>query len=254
MNVIKYILAILAVLFFSFNVKANSLSDNFEKANKAYEKQDYQMAIDNYSKVLNAGYESAYLYYNLGNSYFKSNNIANAIYFFEKAKRLNPSYEDIDFNLQVAKNKTIDKIDALPQLFVINWWNGFSNLFSSNAWSGISIIFFLLTLISIGLYLFSNSIRKRKWFFSGALILLFFTSLSFLFARHQHQVALNKNEAIIFTPVVNVKSSPDTKATDIFIIHEGTKVIIMDNVGDWFEIKLSNGSKGWVEKNVLQIL
>ncbi len=254
MNLVKYIITVFVAFCFSFIVKASAISENFEKANKAYEKQEYKDAIDNYSKILKAGYESAYLYFNLGNSYFKSNDIANAIYFFEKAKRLNPSDEDIDFNLQVARNKTIDKIDQLPKLFIFNWWDSFTDLFSSNLWSVISIMFFLLTLIFVGIYLFSDSAHKRKLFFSFALTLFFFTVLSFVSARQQHLLAFNPNEAIIFTPVVNVKSSPDAKATDIFIIHEGTKVNIMDNVGDWLEIKLSNGSKGWVERNVLQIL
>lgn len=242
---------IISLMFYS--VSAGNI-ELIEKGNREYSANNYGSAISNYLKVIESGYVSPALYYNIANAYFKNNDIARAILYYERAKRMKPSDEDIIFNLKVANSRIVDKIDIIPSLFFINWWNAVSALFSHTGWAVASVIAFSIMLALFLFYLFGNSIRIRKaTFFSGIAMLCIFL-LSVIFARKQYQMASNTDEAIIMSPVVNVKSSPDLQATDIFILHDGTKVSITDNIGSWYEIRIPNGNKGWVDRAVFEII
>jgi tetratricopeptide (TPR) repeat protein len=242
----------LIILCFIGNIKAEDNYTTLEKANSEYAKGNYQNAVGLYLQIVKTGYEASELYYNLGNAYFKSNNIPSAILYYEKAKRLNPADEDIDFNIKVANNKIIDKIDIVPELFYNRWWKAFYNLNTAKGWAIWSIVSLTLLLVLIGLYLFSNKIIIRKLCFAFSFLFLVTTALSLNFAFIQQKLLTNSKEAIVFTPTVSVKSSPDINSVDLFVIHEGIKIEITDNIGEWSEIKIANGSKGWIKKDAYE--
>lgn len=235
-------------LFFAALVQthADENSDLFEKGNLAFSSKYYPQAIECYEKIIANGYESAGLYYNLGCAYYKQEDYPSAILYFEKAKRLNPSDEDISHNLKVTNTKIIDKIEEIPEFFLIHWWKIFRNIFSFNTWAIMGIAFLVIALSLLGFYLFSTILRRRKLSFWTSAVFICFMVMSFLCAQSQYSNAISVKEAIIFTPSVTAKSSPDMNSTDLFVIHEGTKVKVIDQVDDWSEIKIANGSVGWV--------
>ena len=221
--------------------------DLFKKGNDQYEQKNYRGAIDSYQNVMQNKFESSQLYFNLGNAYFKINDYTQAIYFYEKAKRLNPSDEDISFNLALANTKIIDKIEVLPEIFIVRWWNAFCNMFSSNQWSVILIGFIALFLIFMGFYLFSNTYGVKRTSFYIGLSLFIVLGIVYFANNYQYSRRMNEREAIVFNPTVNIKASPDENSNTIFVIHEGSKIQITDKIGSWFEIKIQNGSKGWIK-------
>lgn len=243
----KKFLFILSLLILSvLQLKADENSDLFEKGNLAFASKYYQQAIESYEKILSNGLESAELYYNLGSAYYKQKDYPSAILYFEKAKKLDPGDEDINHNLKVANTKIIDKIEDLPEFFLLTWWRNFRNIFSFNTWAILSIIFIIIALCLFGFYLFSTVLRRRKLAFWTSLVFFLFMLTSILCAQSQYHNITSTKEGIIFTPSVTAKSSPDINSTDLFVIHEGTKIQIMDTVGEWTEIKIASGSIGWV--------
>lgn len=246
----------LSVFIFLFITITATFSQSNEKmvidANKAYADGKYKNSIELYEKILNSGSESFELYYNLGNAHFKMNNYPNAIFYYEKALELNPDDENTEFNLKIANSKIIDKIEEVPLPFYKKWKLALSDLFTVNTWAFIIIITFVLFLLLIINYLIAYSVRVRKLsFWSAVLIFLFFLMFNYL-AYDQYSRVKNSFEAIVFDPSVNVKSSPDEKSTDIFVIHDGTKVKIRDRVGDWVEIYIANGSIGWIKASAIK--
>jgi tetratricopeptide (TPR) repeat protein len=199
------------------------------------------------------GYRSAELDYNIGNAYFKINNIPGAILFFERAHLLKPADEDINYNLQIARTLVVDRFEEIPELFFVRWYNFLSLTLSTNLWAKLSIISFVLCLLFLSLYFYSSKYRSKVLGFWLALILIIISLASLSFSARNRSLVLNSNKAIIFVPLVNGKSSPDESGTDLFVLHEGTKVTVEDEVGEWFEIRLSDGNKGWIPSNSLEI-
>jgi tetratricopeptide (TPR) repeat protein len=250
----KVFLAIIIILVTFSALHAENNSSLFEKASKAYTQKHYKEASDTYLKIISSGYEAPEVYFNLGNAFYKQNDYPSAIYYFEKANRFNPGDEATIFNLKLANTKIIDKTDDIPAFFLARWWRALYNTFSFDTWAIIGIVCFIAFLLSISFYLFSLSVKYRKLSFWIASALFLITILVFLFAQIQYNNAMNKNEAIIFTPALTAKSSPDASSTDLFVIHEGTKVRVTDKIGDWYEIKINSGSVGWVKKSNLKII
>jgi len=222
--------------------------------NKAYGNGSFTEAVDLYKKVVMLGYESPELYYNLGNAYFKLNDYPNAILWYERAKRLDPGDEDIDFNLKVTNNKIPDQIEPLPELFYKRWFRNLIDLFPADRWAGMGIILFILALICGTFYLISRVLIFRKIGFWAGSVLLLFSVMTILFAWSGYTSVKNAREAIIFTPTITIKSSPDEKSVDLFVLHEGTKVQIKDKIGAWYEIRIANGSVGWIPLNAVETI
>ena len=216
------------------------------RANKAYTDGMFNNAVELYKQVLTSGNESWELYYNLGNSYYKLNDFASAILNYEKARKLNPGNEDINFNLKVANNKIADKIEPLPEMFYKRWHRSLVELFPVDTWAMIVILSFILSLVSGLLYFISQRIYLKKIVFWAGVVFFLFSLLSFHLSYQNYQALQDNTEAIIFTPTVTIKSSPDEKSIDLFVLHEGTKVRILDNIGNWYEIRIANGSVGWL--------
>ena len=239
-------------LFSVFTAFSSVEQLNVAKANKAYSAGSFTVAADLYQKVAEAGYASPELYYNLGNTYYKMNDYSKAILWYERAKLLDPGSEDINFNLNVANTKISDKIEPLPELFYKRLFNGLVQLFSVDTWAMMSVCMFIAGLLGLVLYLASRVLILRKigfWFASGLFILFFFT---LVFAWNGYLFAKSADEAIVFAPTITVKSSPDEKSTDLFVLHEGAKVKLLDNISGWYEIRIANGSVGWLPRNSLE--
>lgn len=226
----------------------------FKKGVEYYSASDYQAALDEWLSIYNTGYRSATLNYNIGNAYFKLNNIPGAILFYERAYLLKPADNSINYNLQIARSLVVDKFEEIPELFLVRWFDFMSLLLSTNLWAVISLTSFVLSLFLFSIYIYSKKYRLKVLGFWAALLLFFVSAVSFSFTLRNRSLVYDSNEAIIFASSVNGKSSPDTSGTDLFVLHEGSKVTIEDKVGEWYEIKLSDGNSGWVPAQSLTII
>lgn len=228
--------------------------EKFIKGVEFYSKADYQGALDKWLELYNSGYRSPSLLYNIGNAYFKSGNIPGAILYYERARLLKPSDENINYNLQIARSLIVDRFDEIPELFFVRWFNFISLLVSANGWALISLITFISFLVLISIYLYSAKYKVKVISFWLSIFLIIMTLASLSFTFRNKSLVYDSREAIIFTPTVSGKSSPDESGTNLFVIHEGTKVKIEDTVGEWHEIRLSDGNKGWVPVNCLTVI
>ncbi len=222
------------------------------EADSAYARGEYQQAIKDYEALLKQG-ASADLYYNLGNAYYRTENITRAVLNYERALLLSPGDRDIRFNLQIAQSKTIDKIVPESEMFFFTWYKSLVNLMSVDGWARTSLVSLTLVIILLLVYLFSDRIWLRKIGFFGGVILLLLFVLSNIFAWQQKQNLLFRKGAIVIAPSVTVKSTPANNGTDLFILHEGTKVMITDgSMKGWKEIRVADGKEGWIESKQLE--
>ncbi|MCE2615417.1 tetratricopeptide repeat protein [Phocaeicola oris] len=224
-------------------------------ADSAYAKESYADAVALYEGILNTGKESADIYYNLGNSYYKMKNIAKAILNYERALLLNPGDSDIRFNLKLAQSKTVDNITPMSEVFLITWFKSLTNIVSEKGWSKIAIACFILSLILIAIYIFSKQILWKKIGFISAIVFILICILSNVFASVQKSELVGHNAAIVMSPSVTIKSTPNESGNELFILHEGTKVLIKDNtMKEWKEIKLEDGNVGWIPADAIEII
>ena len=225
----------------------------FQQANAAYSSGNYDSAVVNYEKILAIGMESVPLYYNLGNAYYKKQEFPMAIYYYERALKLDPSNEEVQTNLAIANRAIVDKIEPVPQSFFIKGWHQMRSKLSGDQWAWCSVAAFALLLFALFLFLRSRRIGLRKLgFFSGILFLLVF-AISVANAAQLRRMAMKQNQAILMSPTVTVKSSPSEASVDLFVLHEGTKVDILETTGEWNKIKIANGSVGWLQENSMLV-
>ena len=224
------------------------------EADSAYAQGHYQQAIADYQALLKQG-ASADLYYNLGNAYYRSENITQAVLNYERALLLSPGDRDIRFNLQLARSKTIDKIVPESEMFFITWYHALVNLMSVDGWARTAIFSLALVIVLSLVYLFSQPVWLRKIGFFGGITLLVVFVLANVFASQQKQSLVHRKGAIVMSPSVTVKSTPAANGTDLFILHEGTKVTITDgSMRDWKEIRLADGKEGWIESKKIELI
>ncbi|MDA3880249.1 MAG: tetratricopeptide repeat protein [Prolixibacteraceae bacterium] len=233
-------------------VVAASPADSLQAANEKYAANEFEKAVAMYENLLESGYESAELYFNLGNAYFKTNNLPKAILNYERANIRNPNNDDFQFNLELANQFVIDKIEPLPRPFLVKWGENLVNMFTSNQWAFVSISTFILMLALTLVYMLSRRIGFRKLAFGLSVVFLLISIVSFVFSYQQKTKITQYNHAIIFNPTITVKASPDEGGTDLFVIHEGLKVKIEQELNNWVEIKLEDGNSGWVRTEVLE--
>ncbi len=246
----RIILFISLVLCFSSIVLAQSIA--VKNANNLYVKGDYLAAAKQYEKVLSSEGVAPELYFNLGNAYYKTNEIGRSILNYERALRLSPSYEDARFNLEMVQLKVIDNSVQSSTFFLGRWIQSLIKLLTSNQWLFISSVVFVVALILVFLFIFGASRFVRKTSFHTAVVLLVVCLVSFIFSGIRKDQLLNHREAIVMMGAVSVKSSPDKSGTDLFQLHEGTKVTVKSSLGSWCEIKLGNGNVGWVEQRNIE--
>ncbi len=263
-STIKYIIVLLLLSAFSGTAlsqetdiilsKKETGTDKFNEGVNYFSSGNYEEALQQWIELYNTGYRSANLNYNIGNAYFKLNNIPDAILFYERAYLLDPADEDINYNLQIARTLTVDRFQEIPQLFFFKWYNFLALFLSTNSWAIISILSFILCLIFLSLYIYSSKYRRKVIGFWFAVLFIIVSISSLTFTIKNKSLVYNSHNAIISNPLISGKSSPDDSGTDLFVLHEGTKVSIEDEVGEWFEIRLSDGNKGWVPSNSLNII
>jgi len=235
-------------LILCFGQVALSQTDAEKQANNLYAKGDYSSAAKQYEKLLSQDGVAPEIYYNLGNAYYKSNEIGRSILNYERALRLSPSFEDARFNLELAQLKVVDNIVPSPTFFIGRWIQNLIKLLTSNQWICISFIVFILSLVSIFLFIFGPTRILRKISFNFAILFVAISFFTLIFSGVRKGQMYYHKDAIVMSGVISVKSSPDKSGTDLFQLHEGAKVTIKSTLGSWTEIKLSNGGIGWVEQ------
>ena len=222
------------------------------EADSAYMRGEYQQAIKDYEALLKEGVSDK-LYYNLGNAYYRTDNITQAVLNYERALLLSPGDRDIRFNLQMARSKTIDKITPETEMFFVTWYRSLVNLQSVDAWARTAVVSLLVALLLVLVYLFANSIAARKAGFFGGLFFVLLFLFSNVMAWQQKKLLDERSGAIVMSAAVTVKSTPAKSGTELFILHEGTKVTITDDsMKDWKEIRVADGKQGWVETNQIE--
>ncbi|NJM79346.1 MAG: tetratricopeptide repeat protein [Flavobacterium sp.] len=243
------------VLITNFGFAQNNAKKQFDDANELYRKEKYTEAIQKYESIVTKDkLESAELYFNLGNCYYKLGKIAPSIYNFEKALLLNPNDEAIETNLHFAQKMAIDDIKVVPEVGFSNFIYKIIAVYSYNTWAWIAVsfsIFFLL--FFIGYYFSSRTITKRI-FFVGMFVLLAFIIISVVFAFLEKRFEKTIRPAIVFEEVVNVKSEPRTASENTFILHEGTKVYVKETLDNWKRIQLTDKTEGWIKKEAIKEL
>lgn len=225
---------------------ADSAQQLFEKGNALYAKKQYPAAINAYQDLIRQGYHSAALYYNLGNAYYRDNDIAPALLYYHKAQKLEPSDEAININIQFASLKTADKVETEPEFFISRWWHSFILWIPASTLAILSVVFILVASAALIVYLFTGSVWIKKTMFYSAIVLIVLGVSSIFVANRQNNYFDNHHQAIIFGATVNVKGSPADKAKPLFVIHEGTLVGVEDEKDGWLRIKLLNGNEGWI--------
>lgn len=231
-------------------LSANAITK--QNADVEYAKGNYQQAIKDYQEILKTGVSSE-IYYNLGNAYYRTDNITQALLAYERALQLSPGDNDIRFNLQYARSKTIDKITPETEMFFVTWYNSLVNFTSVDRWANTAIVSIVMALLLILVFLFAPQMWARKSGFYGSAVFLLLFAFANLFAFQQKHELETKQGAIVIAPTVNVKKTPAASGTDVFVIHEGTRVDITDRgMKQWRGIKLADGREGWLKTSQIE--
>jgi len=245
----SFVWLLLAMICFG-GTSAKAVTKN--NADTEYQKGNYQQAIRDYEEILKNG-ESAEIYFNLGNAYYRTDNITKAVLNYERARLLSPGDDDINFNLQFARSKTIDKITPQSEMFFVTWYKSLVNFTSVDNWAKTGILCIVMALLLVLLYLFGPQLMLRKIGFFGGLAFFVIFLLSNLFAFQQKQALDNRTGAIIISPSVNIKKTPAKNSADQFVLHEGTRVDIIDKgMTDWRCICVGDGREGWIETKAIE--
>ena len=233
---------------------AQTPEESWIQANELYAAGNFAEAEQLYKTIENSGYVSADLYYNLGNACFKQQLWGKAILYYERALRLRPEDKDIEHNLEMANAMIVDKIEAIPEFFLTTWIRNIHSVVGADVWAWCSIGFFAVCLLLALLFFFARSVALRKFSFFIAILALLCCGCCALFAHYQKQELHDQSKAIVMSAVVTVKSSPDNNGKDLFILHEGSKVTLLESLGQWQRIRLTDGRQGWLMGRMLETI
>lgn len=247
------LLCLTAPAFCAF-AQENKPAEYWDKASQAYTAGDYATALAAYSDIESLSLCSDDLYYNIANCHFKLGDAPKAILYYEKCLKLNPAHKDALNNVALAREHTLDKIEVVPDFIVAKWIHDIMFSCSADAWAWISIaLAFVVAMLLLG-FKFFPGIRARKTSFVFACIFFVFTAISVTFSLCEKSDSLRMDEAVVMQPVSSVKSSPGDAGKSIFVLHEGTKVQVLDNLGDWTQIQISDGRQGWLESGNISLI
>jgi hypothetical protein len=241
------------IVFCSISVAATAQPDSmWLNANALYTQGRYEDAAKEYATLIDScGIVNADLYYNAANAYYKQNEIARAILYYEKALKITPDDDDVAYNLAIAQQHTIDKIDAVPTFFVVQWLQDIPKWTNADTWGILSLSAFALMLALI--FIIATGINRHRKTLATLAVVMFICSMSALWAATRaRQNQVQNTHAIIMLPVSTVKASPDDSSTDLFILHEGTKVQTLETIGKWVKIKTADGNQGWVQRGSVE--
>ena len=237
----------------AMNAQDNYLESMWDEANLAYTEGRWQDAVDGYQMIADASLESAPLWCNLGDAYYRVGNISKAILCYERALKIDPSYDDARFNLDFLNSQIQDRIDPVPELILKTWMRKVSHLLDSNSWAVCFLVLMGLTLAMVLMFLLSSTLAGRRTGFFTALVTLLLAAAALSFSVWQRSEYMQADKAIVMRPVSSVKSSPSYEsAKDLFVLHEGTKVKIIDSVGSWNNVELADGRQGWIPSSDLE--
>lgn len=247
MKTLKIIIAFfLPVLVFGQN--------QFDKANELYQEEKYQEAVQAYEQFLEAGLHSADVYFNLGNAYYKLNKVAPAIYNYEKALLLEPNNKNVKNNLKFAQNMMIDTVKEVPRVGFNEWLQDFTSVYHYDTWAKIAIGFSFLVLLSFIAYYFIPKMGVKRIFFGLAVLFLIGSVLSVVISAFEKNQTESYNPAIVFSESVSVKSEPNQTSNNVALIHEGTKVYVLESLDNYYKVELPNGTEGWLVQNSVKTL
>lgn len=244
----KKIVFLLSVAWLSLQAFAQNMGQMTQQAEQLYASGNYADAADIYLQILSEGMESSDLYYNLGNCYYKLGENTRAILNYERSLLLNPGDDMARYNLKMAQQAVVDKIEVLPELFLVRWYREVETALSADQWAYLSVVLFVVFLVMAALFFYSRSVGMKKTGFVVGIVAFLLTAVTFFFAFRQDMRISDREHAIIMTPSVTVKGAPDNSGTSLFLIHEGLKVQIIGELGDWYNIRLADGNEGWVAK------
>ncbi|MFZ0392146.1 MAG: tetratricopeptide repeat protein [Calditrichia bacterium] len=232
----------------------DEIQSTFQQANAAYRAENYAAAIDLYRQILNQGYQSADLYYNLGNSYYRRNEIGEAILFYNKAKKLNPRDPDIQYNLEIANLKVIDRIKMPERFFLFEWWDEVKYFFSIYNLTYLVLSLFTVVILFIILRFFTRSwgLRRGLLWLAGitGIVMLFWAYILLIRFQDYH----SNRQAVLLEPAASVFSAPDDNSTQVFVLHEGVTVELEEQRDTWMKISLPDGKSGWLNSDKIGII
>lgn len=245
------ILILVALLTFVLNGFGNDL---LKSAEQAYDSKKYKSAIESYEKLITDGYKSYQLYYNLGNSYYRNNQLGKAIYAYEMARKINPNDDDVRINLGIASSKTVDKIDAKENFFISAVKTNLLSSLSTTSWAWVTVVSLLLAAILFFVFIDSPVLLIKRVAFLVSCVFIIGFVVTYFLGYSALEAKIENKFAIITTREVKIMNEPTLSATAKFSLHEGTKIRVVENNGDWILIKLDNGNEGWVKVSDVGII
>lgn len=250
----------LVVFFSAFLISALAIGqsldyakDQFSLGNDAYMKGDYETALNHYLEA-EPNTEGLGINYNLGNAYFKLGELPESILHYERALRFDPSNEDVQYNLSIANDLIVDKIEVLPKSKLQIWWKTFRFSLGPDGWAQICIILSIVSVLLFLLFYFSHSTNLRRFGFFGGLVAFVFLLLTYTLAQSADNYRYAENSAIVFTDKVDVKSEPRGGSVNVFVLHAGTKLEILSQEGEWYEVEIASGAQGWIYQDELRLI
>lgn len=242
------------MLIIASSVVAQTSDELFNNANDLYKNENIEEAIELYKKIESQGIVSSELYYNLGNSYYKLNKVGPSIYYYEKALKINPLNEDVKNNLVFAKRLALDNIEELPKTIFQKFNKNWLQKLSYNDWAIMTVVFSFLGSLLFLFFYFSDSPSKKRFYFMTSTFSFLLLIFSFLITYNQYTVTKKNKVAIVFAIKTAVRNAPTLNSEEVFTLHEGTKVIVLDRLDDWRKIKLADGKLGWIIADEIKLL
>ncbi len=221
-------------------------TEKFDQANKSYQAKKYSESIQLYENLRKEGYQSLELYYNLGNSYYQNNQIGSAILNYERALTVDKGNKDVLFNLELARARQKDELSAIPGFFLSRWWNGLQNMATSTTWGVIGLLLLWIGIGGLVFWLLGKERVVRKKGFLAGLSILGLCILPFLFSFGKKKIEQDSGVAILIEKEIPVRSAPDEESVEVLLLHEGAKLDVLDQIGEWYKVRLINGEEGWL--------
>jgi len=249
----KKVSLLLLVILISGQLFAQDTAALFEQGNAAYNVGNYTLAVEKYEAILTQKQHSSALYFNLGNTHYRLGNVAESVYYFEQAKKMQPLDKAIKNNADFANNMTLDAIEVLPQTQLDALQQNILISFSLNQWAKIVLYLAWFTFFFFVLYRFSQRMQFKRIFFILGCFFLLVTLISLVLTQTKQKEA-KQTKAVVFNQEIEIWAEPNKRADILFLLHEGTTLVVLSELEGWSKIKLANGSEGWLENTAIKTL